>query len=143
MTPHDPTQITPDARAAVLQDFVAGRMRSPLAWGTNDCCMFPADWALALTGRDLAADVRGTYATAEGALRALDSLGGLDAVGGRAGPEVPPRMAAAGDIGIVSGNGGRESLAVCSGEVWLVPTAGGLSALPFTAARRAWRFADG
>lgn len=31
------------------------------AWGISDCQMFPADWVLAATGRDPAAEVRGTY----------------------------------------------------------------------------------
>lgn len=33
----------------------------PFVWGTNDCCLFPADAIKAFTGVDIASDFRGKY----------------------------------------------------------------------------------
>ena len=54
--------------------LIAERRLMPFARGTNDCCMFAADAVLAMTGRDLAADWRGTYSDDRGALH-VDGLG--------------------------------------------------------------------
>ncbi|MGA8109357.1 MAG: hypothetical protein WB974_07965 [Acidobacteriaceae bacterium] len=41
--------------------FLLARAKTPFAWGTNDCCLFPADAIEAFTGVDLASDFRGKY----------------------------------------------------------------------------------
>jgi hypothetical protein len=135
---HDPSHTQPDTRGAALQSFVHSRMRTPFAWGTHDCCTFAADWVLALTGVDHAADVRGTYSDAAGALRTLEQLGGIEAVGARAGEQILPLMARAGDVGIIHA-GERAMLGVCAGSVWLVTGTRGLAAHPLDAAQMAWR----
>lgn len=53
-----------------LGAFVVERRARAFAWGAADCCLTSADAALAMTGRDLAAPLRG-YSTAFGAKRAL------------------------------------------------------------------------
>lgn len=52
----------------------------PFAWGTHDCGSFGADVALALTGADLLARLRGTHTTALAAQRELQRRGGLTGV---------------------------------------------------------------
>ena len=126
-------------RAALLQ-VQAERMARPFRWGVHDCCLWAADCALALSGVDHAATYRGTYSSAAEALRLVQQLGGLDAIGAMAGPECPPMCACVGDVGLVTDEG-RELLGVCMGTVWLVPASHGLGALPLDAAVKAWRVA--
>jgi hypothetical protein len=69
------------------------------AWGRHDCFLWAADAVHALTGRDPAADLRGTYSTARGALRRLRALGGMQALAAqRFGPQVPVAQAQAGAV---------------------------------------------
>jgi len=140
MTEHDPTQVQTTAWRVSLHALIAQRLRAPFAWGSQDCCLWAADAVLATTGTDHAADCRGAYSTATEALRLLVGLGGLPAVGARAGDAIQPLMAAEGDIGLLVVDG-RESLAVCMGPGWLAPTANGLALLPLDAAHLAWRVA--
>ena len=137
---HDASLTTPCAWRAALDALVAECMRKPFEWGVHDCCMWAADCVLATSGIDHAADVRGTYSDAAGALRVLAQLGGIEAVGARAGAEIPPLAAAVGDVGLIE-SAGRQLLAVCVGQVWLAPAAAGLGAHPLPEARKAWRVA--
>lgn len=123
-----------------LDQLIAASLRRPFAWGQMDCCLWAADAVLAATGRDLAAGLRGTYASEDEAAAVLERLGGLAAVGALAGPAVPPLAAARGDVGLVE-FGGRLSLAVCDGPHWLVAGRRGVVPVPFDAATAAWRVA--
>lgn len=44
-----------------FHQFLLDRAEMPFAWGTNDCCLFPADAIYSYTGHDLASDFRGKY----------------------------------------------------------------------------------
>ena len=125
---------------ARLIALIEERKPAPFVWGVNDCCLWPADAVLAMTGHDLAADLRGTYSTARGAASVLRYLGGLPEAIGRGGREIPPLCAATGDVGIVT-DGERLVGAVCIGENWLVVAGRGLGLIPLMSARRAWRIA--
>lgn len=46
-----------------LAQFFLERRAQPFRWGKNDCGLFAADAVLAITGVDLAADLRQTYRT--------------------------------------------------------------------------------
>lgn len=50
------------------------------SWGVRDCCLWGADAAQACTGRDPAADLRGTYSTALQAARLVQQAGGMTAL---------------------------------------------------------------
>lgn len=139
---HDPTQLLPCTWRRKLDALIDERLHAPFDWGGNDCCMWAADCVRAMTGHDPAADLRGTYATAAGALRALDGAGGIEAMGARAGAAIAPLMAALGDIGLIE-QAGRDALAVCCGPLWLAPASDGLAAMPLSAARLAWRVNHG
>lgn len=89
----------------------------PFAWGVNDCCLFAADWVLAATGRDIAADYRGRYTTALPAMRFVELGGGVEAMIERAGGQVVhPAMARRGDV-IARDVGNGIGLGVCVGSL--------------------------
>lgn len=127
------------ARLAVLIATVAAR---PFAWGRWDCCLWGADAVRAVTGVDLAAAWRETYATRQDAVRLLRELGGLRGLAALAGPSIEPGRAIDGDVGLVH-DGQRGMLAVHGGQHWLVVGARGLGAVPLAAAQRAWGVAHG
>lgn len=131
-----------------LYALIRDRHAERFAWGTHDCAMLAFDAVQTLTGRDPAADLRGTYSNAMGALRTLAMLGGLEALcAARFGAPVPIDEAEDGDIALL-----RPS--VCAGEscehgalgvFWrgLVVAQGdmGLMYLQRDRAQRAWRAA--
>jgi len=121
-----------------LAAFLAGRMATPFAWGTHDCCIFACDAVLAQTGHDPADGLR-AHRTAQEAAQTLADHGGVAALAtARLGPEILPTLAAVGDVGLVQVDG-RDALAVCAGSFWLAPGASGLASLPHDRALRAWR----
>lgn len=122
-----------------LHALVMARWREPFAWGRNDCCLFAADAVLAVTGQDLAADLRGRYATAREAEVLLRAHGGLLMLAdARLGPEVPVGLAQPGDVGVTVQNG-RDTLAVAAGGHWFAPAAIGLVVIYDYQVQRAWR----
>jgi hypothetical protein len=135
---------------SVLSCFVAQRTHVPFAWGAQDCCLFAADGVAAITGTDLAADLRG-YSTALGAARRARAAGagpddpfGVHLWPERAGlPEIPPALAGRGDIVLVSTDpdGARRGLCLglCLGLDAAAPGAERLEFYRRAAWRRAWR----
>lgn len=63
-----------------LAAWLAARGNMAFAWGVNDCALFAADGVLELTGVDLAAGLRGSYASREQAAAVLARHGGLQAI---------------------------------------------------------------
>lgn len=122
---------------ARLATLVARAHAQPFAWGVHDCCLWAADAVLAVTGVDPAADLRGAYRTERDAYCIVHARGGLRGLGDGIGPRIHPRLAIAGDVGLVRGTK-RVMAGVCVGEVWMVAATEGLLALPFDAARYAW-----
>jgi hypothetical protein len=139
---HDASKTTPSAWRERLGALIEARMATPFAWGSHDCCMWAANCVLAVSGVDLAAEYRGEYSTAAGAVALLQAAGGIEAMGARAGAPIPVLMAALGDVGLIVLDD-RSLLAVCVGDHWLAPAAGGLAARPLNEASRAWRVAHG
>jgi len=135
---HDPTNTQPQAWLARFHALVAQRLRTPFAWGTHDCCLWAADCVRAISGQDPATGLRGSYSDAAGAARLVTQLGGLHALGSRAGPSIRPLMAGVGDVGLVD-HDGRQTLAVCIGTGWLAPAKDGLAVLPLAHALTAWK----
>ena len=121
-----------------LAALVEAARLEPFAWGRHDCCLWGADSVLACTGLDPAAKWRGTYSDAAGAAALLQQLGGIAAVAAMAGPEILPRLAGAGDVGLIDFDG-RETLAVHSGVWWLAVSGTGLSHWSVDSAVRAWK----
>lgn len=123
---------------SALDALLSARLNAPFVWGQHDCCLFAADAVLAITGQDLAASLRGTYATEEEAAALVQSLGGVAAlVTARLGDPMPSALARPGDVGLVEIDG-RQSLAVCIGRHWQAPGPDGLRVLPRSMVLQAW-----
>lgn len=122
-----------------LSALTLERLDQSFEWGQRDCALWAADCVLAMTGEDLAAELRGQYSTALQAARTIDEHGGLHAiVRERLGDSINPMLATVGDVGLVV-HEDRKGLAVCSGAGWLAQGERGLATLPFEAALMAWR----
>jgi hypothetical protein len=59
-----------------FHQFLKSRAQTPFAWGTNDCCLFPADAIHSFTGHDLAEDFRGKYTDEASAFALIKTLTG-------------------------------------------------------------------
>jgi hypothetical protein len=123
-----------------LDACVCGFRTTPFAWGEADCVLFAAACVEAMTGVDLAADVRGTYDDALGAARALKALNVEDVRGLLAlhFTEVPASMAQRGDLAIV-GMDGQMAAAVVTGPEVIGLGLTGLVVRPLTSASTAFR----
>jgi hypothetical protein len=136
-----PLQRLPDWPAR-LAAYLLERHRTPFAWGTHDCCQFARAAARAITGRDIA---RGLglrrYTSAQGALRQLVRLGGIDHLPARAGlAEVPLTYAQRGDL-VLGAVGPRQELAlgVVIGDKAAFAAPQGLEHRPVLECVRSWR----
>lgn len=128
-----------------LRRYLREAARTPFAWGRTDCCLFLADWVMAVRGIDPAQPLRGRYISERGAERWLRRHGGLVATVGlcAAGAGLAPTPAPrAGDIGVVRAMGPdgkpREAGAICAGGRWMARTPGGLAGFRATPLA-AWR----
>lgn len=99
-----------------LADFIHSRLRTPFAWGSQDCALFACDAVQVITGTDLAADFRGKYADARAALVAIREYagGGIDLLAEKKAAqfglkEVPINFASRGDIVLIQQDGDPES----------------------------------
>lgn len=113
-------------------------------YGRHDCCLFAANIARAITGRDPAAAIRGEYRSRQGAQRLLDAAGGLEALAGQLAresgyAEIPPLSAQRGDVVLIE-TAGQDALGVID-LTGRIAAAGheGLVYLPADTGRRAWR----
>ena len=114
----------------------------PFVWGEHDCCLFAANVVLELTGRDYAAELRGTYSSAKSAARVLKWLNGVRGIAGNAlGAEIPPLTAHRGDIVLIHTAEHGDTLAVCVGAHCVAPGVDCLVHVPMSLAVAAWRVA--
>lgn len=121
-----------------LQATIEAARHHPFTWGEHDCCLWAASAVLACTGEDPAAAFRGTYADAMSAARLIGQLGGMEVIGALGGPEISPRFATAGDVGLVE-LADRVVLAVHSGQVWLAAGTHGLEPCVRMPVLKAWK----
>lgn len=120
-----------------LHAAIEGARHRPFAWGTHDCATWAAGVCRVLTGSDVAADWRGSYRSARGALRAIRSTGARDLAGAvteRLGAPLPAvTLAQRGDIVCSS-----QALGICTGSDAAFLGAEGLVFQPLTACDMAW-----
>lgn len=104
-------------------------MAEPFEWGKSDCCTGACDVFLRLHGVDPMHDLRGRYASRQGALRIIASFGGFVPMvkafalklGLREGVAVP------GAIGVTN-----ESLLICAAPcAWIGKTEHGMTTVPY------------
>lgn len=125
----------------LLATFIAGRALVPFAYGRSDCGMLAADWIVAATGVDMAADLRGRYRSAAGSVAIIRRAGHTslsDLVTARLGAPVAPLLAQRGDIVEMPGDSGP-ALGICTGADAVCLGPAGLVTVPMTNAVRAWR----
>lgn len=121
-----------------LEALMAERLAAPFEWGVRDCCLWAADVVLAVTGHDPAADLRGTYSSADGAPAIIKRLRGIPAAcADRLGPEVLPALAQVGDVGLFE-EAGHPALAAYTGGCWMAQGPAGLVPLPDGMVTTAW-----
>jgi hypothetical protein len=122
----------------LLNQHIDENRSRPFEWGQHDCGLWLASCLIVTTGRDFAADIRGKYSTATGAIRALKKAEGVttpeDFTEARLGPRKPAALAFPGDgvaadlqeLGVTGGE--RQfglSLGICNGAVsWFVGETG-------------------
>jgi len=121
-----------------LATFIEARRTMPFRWGQNDCCLLAADAVEAITGHDLAAPWRGTYATEAEAETLLASLGGMEALVQSVGlHSVRSAYAQRGDVALVE-VGNTRALGVVLGTTVAVPGPDGLNFAPIGTAKATW-----
>lgn len=138
-----------------LYEFFVARTAEPFAWGTNDCCIFPADAIQAMTGTDIAADFRGKYTdeasafalirTVTGGSTVADAAAycakkfGLEELADKTGRPTP-LFAQRGDLVVLENAGGLiAGIVALNGKQVISVAQSGLVRLPITAVTRAWR----
>lgn len=122
-----------------LDAVVHERLNRPFCWGIQDCALWAADCVLAITGQDLAPDLRG-HRTARQALQTLRLRGGLFGIASAVlGPAVSVHRAQEGDV-LLIGIGKRTALGVLlHGTHAVGPGMHGLCAVPNRDALCAWK----
>lgn len=122
-----------------LTDYLAGAARRPFEEGAHDCALFAADAVRAMTGRDLAAEWRGSYASTRAGLKALARAGYRDhvALAGAHFTAKPVALANPGDLAVVPTPEG-DALGVVQGECVYVLGPAGLLLASLTAATQAF-----
>lgn len=131
-----------------LNVFLRARARTPFAWGTHDCCIFPADAIRAFTGVDIAVDFRGKYTDEASAMALIKIVTGGSTVADAAAwcaqkhglvEHEFPKKAKRGDL-VVMQNGPNLVAGVVHLNGRHLVTAGEekLLVLPITAVKRSW-----
>lgn len=95
-----------------LVETIARHQAEPFAWGQSDCITRIADLALAMTGVDPMADLRGGYDSAAGSAGVLKDQGFVDIEAALAAhfEPVAPALARRGDCGIVMTESGKREV---------------------------------
>lgn len=115
---------------------IAERAATPFCWRTNDCARFAAAIVEAQTGRTILTHLR--WKTAQGAMRAIERAGGVEAAVSLWLRPVAPALAQRGDIaGVPDGKLGLR-LMVVEGELLVGPGEYGILRQPRSIIARAW-----
>lgn len=130
----------PDWRVAFMAAIDAHRPH-PFAWGKHDCGILAADCIKAVTGRDIAKNIRGHYRCQQTAAAFLAMCGYRSSlhVVARHFPRIPIAFARAGDIAVVRTEQGPALAPVMGAEIAAYRADGVLGVLPLEAATFAFR----
>jgi hypothetical protein len=130
----------PDWRTR-LEDYLARVAGQPFRPGRHDCALFVAGAVEAMTGEDPAAAWRGAYRSLDAGQDALQAAGFADHVAlvAAACEEVPPALAAVGDIAVLPGAGKGAALGLVQGAAVYVLHPGGLGLVNRLHVERAFR----
>lgn len=111
---------------ARLTVYVDNVRRRPFAYGQHDCALFAAGALEAISGEDLAQELRGTYADLPSGRAAIQRMGYLDAIDmAKANlSRVPRHSLQVGDLAVVETPEGAALGVVQGGAVFLVGQSG-------------------
>lgn len=118
-----------------LTRYIRDAMRRPFEWGAHDCCLFPADWVLRVTGIDPAADWRGGYTDEEGARRLVEAAGGLPSLFARG---MGPAIGLGAHVAVLDAPEGPTG-GIVSGGMISVLTPDGVGSLNLNQCNLLWR----
>ena len=124
--------------AEALGELYGVRRTVPYAWGTQDCVMWAADAALAVSGDDPLGDLRGAWSSEAEAMTVLEAQGGLIAAMDARYPRKDKNFAQRGDIALIKDAQGQPSLGVCVGQFAAAPGPEEMLLTPMTKARIVW-----
>lgn len=113
----------------------------PFAWGSHDCVLFAADVVKAITGKDYAAEHRGTYNSARGAYQFLQKHSPDKAASGLVDQffdRIPVKFAGRGDVLAIQTKHGP-ALGICAGMFGFFVLDTGLVRYPLNICSLAWR----
>jgi len=124
-----------------LAGFIQARMKTPFAWGQNDCCSFAGDAVQLMTGVDPMRELRGRYATERGAQRLIKQAGGFGPLVCRyLGPPMENRAAAGrGDVVMLPVSDAGPGLGICVGSDVAVAGTAGVVLIDISSALCAWK----
>lgn len=131
-----------------LAEFIQSRRNMPHTPGQQDCAMFACDAVLAITGTDIASEIRGKYTTEAEAQALIQSLtGGLGIPSYIEHltetyeiPECPIKRARRGDIVTVTlPKSSTFGVVGTDGSTAYFAVEHGLEAIPVLQCERAWR----
>lgn len=144
-----PTLKRVDKWETALHDFFESRLKTPFAWGTNDCATFVCDGIQAITGTDIAVDFRGKYTTQLGAAKVTKQVTGkkttediAEYVTAKFGMVERPsvKFAQRGDAVLFDGSEGTAlGLVYLDGRHAIFVGEGGLKRIDVLKCRRAWK----
>lgn len=123
-----------------LSDYIELKRDEPFAYGTNDCCMFAAGAAEAITGIDPIPEFRGQYDSLKTSIKALKEIGAGDlekTIDGKL-PEIPVGWAQRGDVAFFDGSLG----VVMDGYAWFASD-DGLEQVPRDMWTKTWSIGRG
>lgn len=136
-----------------LGAYLSTNLERGFRWGVNDCVLFALGAAEAMTGVDAAANLRGTYESALGAVRAMRRIFGAPDLAAAAaafanlwgGEEISPLMARRGDIVLAEcltpegGQGLALGVVGLDGQTAVFVGPAGTVSRKLRECRRAWR----
>lgn len=126
--------------AEILFSGIESRRDTPFSWGSHDCCLFAADMALAITGIDYAAPVRG-YTTREQAETIIALYGDMSGMVSQllGAQPIPAASARRGDF-VMARFGESDAMGVCIGARCIFAALrAGIVEHTMTVATCAWR----
>lgn len=116
-----------------LSAYFRSMEKVPFKFGENDCGLFACGAVQAITGVDLAADLRGTYSDAEGEKQVLLEIAAKAGL-----QSIDVKKAQRGDVALHIGKNGP-SVMVVDGTHCIGPGENGFVIVPMSECSEAWR----
>lgn len=116
----------------------------PFAWGSNDCCIFVADFIAAIAGIDLARGFRYSYHDFRGAARLIRSFGGMlglavEFLNKNGFKPNKPQFSQRGDVVLINLKDGKRAFGINAGKYAVFPGKTGIEQIPIQNIYMTWR----